>query len=86
MKSLFVESNIFENYRELYLSDDEYRLFQADLMVNPKQGDVIQGTGGLRKYELRAKEKVSVAVQELYIITWTTKYVFIYSLFTVKMK
>ena len=32
MKSLFVESNIFEKYRELYLSDDEYRLFQADLM------------------------------------------------------
>ena len=45
MKSLFVESSIFEKYRELYLSDDEYRLFQADLTVNPKQGDVIQGTG-----------------------------------------
>ncbi|MEL0631872.1 type II toxin-antitoxin system RelE/ParE family toxin [Pseudoalteromonas carrageenovora] len=57
MKSLFVESNIFEKYRELYLSDDEYRLFQADLMVNPKQGDVIQGTGGLRKIRVASKGK-----------------------------
>lgn len=57
MKSLFVESSIFEKYRELYLSDDEYRLFQAELMVNPKQGDVIQGTGGLRKARVASKGK-----------------------------
>ncbi|ENO00436.1 MULTISPECIES: type II toxin-antitoxin system RelE/ParE family toxin [Pseudoalteromonas] len=57
MKSLFVESSIFEKYRELYLSDDEYRLFQADLTVNPKQGDVIQGTGGLRKVRVASKGK-----------------------------
>ncbi|MBQ4857038.1 type II toxin-antitoxin system RelE/ParE family toxin [Pseudoalteromonas sp. MMG007] len=57
MKGLFVESNIFEKYRELYLSDNEYRLFQADLMVNPKQGDVIQGAGGLRKVRVASKGK-----------------------------
>ena len=57
MKSLFVESSIFEKYRELYLSDDEYRLFQAELMINPKQGDVIQGTGGLRKVRVASKGK-----------------------------
>ena len=39
------------------MSDDEYRLFQADLMVNPKQGDVIQGTGGLRKIRVASKGK-----------------------------
>ncbi|HFF5731057.1 TPA: type II toxin-antitoxin system RelE/ParE family toxin, partial [Vibrio cholerae O1] len=47
MKSVFVESTIFEKYRDEYLSDEEYRLFQAELMLNPKLGDVIQGTGGL---------------------------------------
>lgn len=57
MKSLFVESSIFEKYRELYLSDDEYRLFQAELMINPKQGDVIQGAGGLRKIRVASKGK-----------------------------
>jgi mRNA-degrading endonuclease RelE of RelBE toxin-antitoxin system len=55
MKSIFVESVIFEKYRQQYLSDEEYRLFQADLMRSPKQGDVIQGTGGLRKIRVAGK-------------------------------
>ncbi|WP_135455612.1 type II toxin-antitoxin system RelE/ParE family toxin [Vibrio echinoideorum] len=57
MKSIFVESTIFEKYRNEYLSDDEFRLFQAELMSNPKQGDVIQGTGGLRKIRVASKGK-----------------------------
>lgn len=52
-----VQSTIFERYREGYLSDDEYRLFQAELMSNPKQGDVIQGTGGLRKIRVASNGK-----------------------------
>lgn len=57
MKSIFVESTIFEKYRDVYLTDEEYRLFQAELMSAPKQGDVIQGTGGLRKVRLASKGK-----------------------------
>lgn len=57
MKSVFVESTIFEKYRNDYLSDEEFRLFQAELMSNPKQGDVIQGTGGLRKIRVASKGK-----------------------------
>ncbi len=57
MKSVFVESTIFEKYRDDYLSDEEYRLFQAELMLTPKQGDVIQGTGGLRKVRVASKGK-----------------------------
>ncbi|HIH0879842.1 TPA: type II toxin-antitoxin system RelE/ParE family toxin [Vibrio cholerae] len=53
MKSVFVESTIFEKYRDEYLSDEEYRLFQAELML----GDVIQGTGGLRKIRVASKGK-----------------------------
>ncbi len=67
MKSVFVESTIFEKYRDEYLSDEEYRLFQAELMLNPKLGDVIQGTGGLRKFELRVKARESVVVHGLSI-------------------
>tara|TARA_B100000745_G_scaffold26448_1_gene17238 strand:- start:1428 stop:1760 length:333 start_codon:yes stop_codon:yes gene_type:complete len=54
MNSLFVESSIFEKYRERYLTDDEYRLLQAELLSNPKCGVVIQGTGGLRKIRVAA--------------------------------
>jgi mRNA-degrading endonuclease RelE of RelBE toxin-antitoxin system len=57
MKSIFVESTIFEKYRDVYLSDEEYRLFQAELMSAPKLGDVIQGTGGLRKVRVASKGK-----------------------------
>ncbi len=57
MKSVFVESSIFEKYRNEYLSYEEFRLFQAELMFNPKQGDVIQGTGGLRKVRVVSKTK-----------------------------
>ena len=57
MKSIFVESTIFEKYREDYLTDDKYRLFQAELMSDPKRGDVIQGTGGLRKIRVAVKDK-----------------------------
>ncbi|NNN85603.1 type II toxin-antitoxin system RelE/ParE family toxin (plasmid) [Vibrio metschnikovii] len=57
MKSVFFESTIFEKYRNEHLSDEEFRLFQAELMSNPKQGDVIQGTGGLRKIRVASKGK-----------------------------
>ncbi|MBB1485792.1 type II toxin-antitoxin system RelE/ParE family toxin [Oceanospirillum sp. D5] len=56
-KSLFVESSLFERYREEHLTDQEYRVFQAELMQNPKKGDVIQGTGGLRKIRVSGKGK-----------------------------
>ncbi|MDW6094520.1 type II toxin-antitoxin system RelE/ParE family toxin [Vibrio rhizosphaerae] len=57
MKSIFIESTIFEKYRSEYLSDEAFRLFQAELMLNPKRGDVIQGTGGLRKIRVASKGK-----------------------------
>ena len=57
MKCIFVESTIFEKYRDDHLSDEEFRQFQAELMLNPKKGDVIQGTGGLRKVRVASKGK-----------------------------
>ncbi len=49
MKALFVELPAFARFRADYLSDDAFRAMQAELMANPEQGDVIEGTGGLRK-------------------------------------
>jgi len=57
MKCIFVESSIFTKYRGDHLSDEEFRLFQTELMSNPKQGDVIQGTGGLRKIRVASNNK-----------------------------
>jgi len=56
MKGLFVESSIFSKIRADYLSDDEYRQLQTELLVTPTKGDVIQGTGGLRKIRSASKD------------------------------
>ncbi len=45
---IFIESKLFERLRENYL-DDSYRQLQSFLLEQPLAGDVIQGTGGLRK-------------------------------------
>jgi hypothetical protein len=49
MNAVFVELPAFERHRGEYLDDEAFRLLQAHLMQRPDAGDVIQGTGGLRK-------------------------------------
>lgn len=49
MKAMFVELPPFERTRKDYMDDEAYRLLQLELLDNPKAGDVIEGTGGLRK-------------------------------------
>jgi mRNA-degrading endonuclease RelE of RelBE toxin-antitoxin system len=46
---VFIEITSFTGDLKRLLSDDEYRAFQQHLADNPAAGDVIQGTGGLRK-------------------------------------
>ena len=49
MKALFVELPAFAKYRADYLEDDGFGKLQTFLLKNPEAGDVIEGTGGLRK-------------------------------------
>lgn len=49
MKAIFVELPAFERHRADYLDDEAFAGFQASLMRNPAAGDLIEGTGGLRK-------------------------------------
>lgn len=49
MKAIFVELPSFARYRPDYLDDETFRALQTFLMSNPEAGDVIEGTGGLRK-------------------------------------
>ena len=57
MNLTFVEMTVFEKYRADYLSDDEYRELQGALLKDPEAGDLIKGTGGLRKVRHGAKGK-----------------------------
>ena len=49
MKALFVELPAFERNRSDYLTDEAYRGLQNEMLKDPEAGDVITGTGGLRK-------------------------------------
>ena len=45
----FIESSIFKRVLPLYLDDDEYSDLQQSLMQNPEAGEVVPGSGGVRK-------------------------------------
>ncbi|PZW61727.1 hypothetical protein F475_02561 [Pseudomonas sp. URMO17WK12:I6] len=49
MDALFIELPAFQKHRDDYLDDDLFHSFQLELLKNPEAGDLIEGTGGLRK-------------------------------------
>jgi len=49
VKAEFVELPAFERHRAQYLDDDGFPHLQLELMCNPEAGEVVEGTGGLRK-------------------------------------
>ena len=49
MKAVFVELPAFARNRAYYLDDAAFADLQLALMKNPEAGEVIEGTGGLRK-------------------------------------
>jgi len=49
----FVETKLFTELVGQYLSDDEYLEMQLSLVANPEAGDLVRGSGGLRKLRWR---------------------------------
>ena len=45
----FIETPLFTKQIKELTDDDNYRDLQEDLIKNPQQGDLVQGTGGVRK-------------------------------------
>ncbi len=45
----FIETSIFTKLIYTYLSDDEYVALQSHLLKYPEAGQVIPGSGGVRK-------------------------------------
>ena len=46
---LFIETSTFTKRLSSHLDDDSYAALQAFLSVHPEAGDVIRGSGGIRK-------------------------------------
>lgn len=49
MKAVFIELPAFERHRDRCLNEEGFRLLQEMLMAHPEAGDLMEGTGGLRK-------------------------------------
>lgn len=69
MTRIFVELPTFRSvWKELGLTDRDLRRLQEDLLANPKAGNVMQGTGGIRKmrfaFENRGK---SGSIRVIYV-------------------
>ena len=54
---VFIETSIFTKHLSQYMKDEEYRLFQLYLMDNTEKGDIIKGSGGVRKIRWAIKNK-----------------------------
>ncbi len=50
----FIETKLFTRLVQKYLTDDEYWELQALLIQQPEAGNVIAGSGGVRKLRWRA--------------------------------
>lgn len=52
---VFIETPVFTAQIVELLSDDDYGALQRDLANHPEAGNIIKGTGGLRKIRVAAK-------------------------------
>ena len=48
----FIETSLFTRQIRLIATDDELKTLQCELIESPDKGDLIQGTGGLRKVRM----------------------------------
>ena len=54
---IFVETPVFTKQVTELLSDEEYKRLQEVLLMRPEAGDLIPGSGGLRKLRWRTAGK-----------------------------
>ncbi len=52
-----IETSVFTRRLKILLSDEEYRLLQNEIILNPEKGKIIRSSGGLRKLRWSASGK-----------------------------
>lgn len=69
MQYEFIESNLFTKMVYDYLSEEDYVAFQQFLLEHPEAGEVVRGSGGVRKVRwARAGTGKSGGVRVCYFI------------------
>ena len=81
---IFIETTIFTKWLPKYLNDDEYRAIQWYLLIYPDAGNVVRGSGGVRKVRwapegkgksggIRVMYYWKKAVDEIWLLTLHSK-------------
>lgn len=79
---LFVETSVFTAELSSWLSDEEYRGLQSYLIEHPDAGDVIRGSGGIRKIRWAAKGKgKSGGVRVIYYWAKAPEHIYLLTLY-----
>lgn len=79
---VFVETSLFSRLLEGYLSDDEYRGLQSQLIERPDAGVVIRGSGGVRKIRWKARGKgKSGGIRVIYFWASLDRQIFLLTLY-----
>ena len=63
----FIESAAFERICAVYLDDDQYGELQKFMMENPEAGQIIPGSGGVRKLRWKRKDRKSTRLNSSHI-------------------
>ena len=70
----FVETSIFTRQIKELATDDELKDLQAELIAQPDKGDIIKGTGGLRKVRMAVGNKgKSGSIRVLHVLALADK-------------
>lgn len=70
----FVETSIFTRQIKELATDDELKDLQAELIAQPDKGDIVKGTGGLRKVRMAVGNKgKSGSIRVLYVLALADK-------------
>ncbi|HBC7429585.1 TPA: type II toxin-antitoxin system RelE/ParE family toxin [Providencia rettgeri] len=65
----FIETSFFTKQIQSIATQEELRILQNELIALPDKGDIIQGTGGLRKIRMATGNKgKSVSVRVIYFL------------------
>lgn len=78
----FVESAIFASYLFDYLTDDECTRLQLFLIEQPEAGDIVPGSGGVRKLRWRSVGRGKRGgIRVIYYVQWRRSEIWLLTLY-----
>lgn len=60
-----------KQWKSMELTDDDLKSLQEELTINPQKGDVMQGTGGLRKMRISLENRGKSSGARVYYVDFT---------------